>query len=147
MASVPDAIADDVVVLADPWSVSFHAITRNPPPVGGRVLVYGAGALGSTATAILTQLYDCEVGVVARWDAQADLARRRGATVFAAEPREDLVEAVAAWSGGTLRRPWEGLPVCYPGQVDVVYDTVGAGATVEVAMRVLAERGTWCSSG
>lgn len=144
---VPDGIADDVAVLADPWSVSFHAITRNPPPVGGRVLVYGAGALGSTATAILTQLYDCEVGVVARWDAQADLARRRGATVFAAEPREDLVEAVAAWSGGTLRRPWEGLPVCYPGQVDVVYDTVGAGATVEVAMRVLAERGTLVQLG
>jgi len=145
--AVPDPIPDEVAVLADPFSVSFHAITRNPPPRGGRVLVYGAGALGTTATAILTQLYDCEVGVVARWDAQAEVARSRGATVFSPEPREDLVEAVAAWSGAELRRPWEGLPVCYPGKVDIVYDTVGSPLTVEVGIRVLAERGTLVQLG
>ena len=144
---VPESIPDEVAVLADPWSVSFHAITRNPPPPGGRVLVIGAGALGSTAAAILRQLHDCDVAVVARWDAQADLARARGATVFDPEPAVGLVEAVAEWSGATLRHPWEGLPVCYPGRVDVVYDTVGSPSTVEVALRVLAERGTLVQLG
>ena len=79
--AVPDDIADEVAVLADPWSVSFHAITRNPPPPGGKVVVYGAGALGTTATAILRQLYpDVEVATVARWPAQARWpgARRDG---------------------------------------------------------------------
>src|SRR5690606_19351646 len=49
---VPDSVPDEVAVLADPFSVSLHAITRTPPPEGGRVVVYGAGALGTCAIAI-----------------------------------------------------------------------------------------------
>lgn len=145
---VPDSVSDEVAVLADPWAVSFHAITRNPPPPGGRVLVYGAGALGTTATAILTQLHeDLDVGVVARWPAQAALARRLGATVFDPEPRDALVESLAEWSGAATLHPWEGLPVAYPGHIDVVYDTVGSPLTVEAAMRVLSYRGTLVQLG
>jgi threonine dehydrogenase-like Zn-dependent dehydrogenase len=146
--AVPDAIADEVAVLADPWSVSFHAITRNPPAPGSKVVVYGAGALGTTATAILRQLYPTvDVATIARWPAQADLARSFGAEVFAPEPAEALIEALAAWSAATLRRPWNGLPVAYPGHVDVVYDTVGAPPTVELGMRILREQGTLVQLG
>jgi threonine dehydrogenase-like Zn-dependent dehydrogenase len=145
---VPDGIDDEVAVLADPWSVSFHAITRNPPPTVGRALVYGAGALGTTATAILRQLYpDVEVATVARWPAQAEHADGLGADVFAPHPNEELVELLAVWSGAPLRRPWEGLPVAYPGGIDVVYDTVGSPATTEVALRVLREQGTLVQLG
>lgn len=145
---IPDSISDEVAVLADPWSVSFHAITRNPPRPGSKVLVYGAGALGTTSTAILTQLYDdLDVGVVARWPAQAELARSMGATVFEPEPREALVESIAAWSGAPLLSPWEGLPVAYPGSVATVYDTVGSPMTIEAAMRVLEYRGTLVQMG
>ncbi len=145
---VPDAVADEVAVLADPWSVSFHAICRNPPPPGSRVVVYGAGALGTTATAILRQLHPgVEVATVARWPAQAEQAAALGAEVFASEPADALVEALAAWSGATLRVPWNGLPVAYPGRIDVVYDTVGAPATCEVALRVLREQGTLVQLG
>lgn len=145
---VPDDVSDEVAVLADPFSVSLHAVTRNPPPVGGRALVYGAGALGTTATAILAALYpEVAVATVARWPAQAALAGRLGATVFAPEPRVELVEQVAGWAEATLRHPWEGLPLAYPGGVDVVYDTVGAPETVEVALRVLAGRGTLVQLG
>ena len=35
-------------IFADPFAVSLHSITRHPPPPGGRVLVWGAGALGSS---------------------------------------------------------------------------------------------------
>lgn len=145
---VPDGVPDEVAVLADPWSVSFHAVTRHPPPEHGRALVIGAGALGSTATAILRQLRPTvEVGVVARWPAQAALATRRGATVFDPEPAEALVEDLAAWSGATLRRPWNGLPVAWPGHVDVVYDTIGSPRTVEIGIRLLRERGTLVQLG
>ena len=145
---VPDAIPDEVAVLADPWSVSFHAITRNPPAPGAKVIVFGAGALGTTATAILRQLYPTvEVATIARWPAQADEARSLGAEVFAPEPAGALLEALAAWSGATLRQPWNGLPVAYPGQVDVVYDTVGAPATVELGLRILREQGTLVQLG
>ena len=145
---VPDAIPDEVAVLADPWSVSFHAITRNPPAPGAKVIVFGAGALGTTATAILRQLYPTvEVATIARWPAQADEARALGAEVFAHEPADALLEALAAWSGATLRQPWNGLPVAYPGHVDVVYDTVGAPATVELGLRILREQGTLVQLG
>ena len=46
---VPDDLTDEQVVLADPFSVSLHAVTRHPPQPGGKVLVYGAGALGQCA--------------------------------------------------------------------------------------------------
>ena len=145
---VPDGIDDELAVLADPWSVSFHAITRNPPSPGSRAVVYGAGALGSTATAILRQLYPTvEVAAVARWPGQARHAAALGAEVFAPAPVEELVDALAAWSGATLRRPWEGLPVAYPGHIDAIYDTVGSPATTEVALRVLREQGTLVQMG
>jgi threonine dehydrogenase-like Zn-dependent dehydrogenase len=146
--AIPDDIADEVAVLADPFSVALHAVTRTPPPPGGRALVYGAGALGTCATAILRALHpDVEVGTVSMWDAQSAVASGLGATVFAPEPRDALIEAVAAWSGGVLRTPWEGLPTAWPGGIDVVYDTVGAPATLEVSLRVLRTRGSHVQMG
>jgi threonine dehydrogenase-like Zn-dependent dehydrogenase len=105
-------------------------------------VVYGAGALGTCAVAILRALHpDVEVAAVARWPAQERLVAGLGARTFAPEPREALIEQLAGWSGGVLRQPWEGLPITWPGAVDVVYDTVGAPDTFEVALRVLRSRG------
>ena len=138
-----------MAVFADPFSVSLHAITRHPPPPSGRALVYGAGSLGSCAVAILTALYpDVEVAVVARFDAQAQLADRLGAAkVLAPEPRLALIEELVAWGGGRLRQPLQGLPMAHPGPIDVVYDTVGKPETFEVGVRVLASRGTLVKAG
>src|SRR3954465_9294590 len=91
--SVPESIPDEAAVFADPFSVSLHAITRHPPPRSGRVLVYGAGSLGLCALAILRALSpEGGVAVVARFDAQAERARRFGAAkVLAHEPRLAVV--------------------------------------------------------
>ena len=145
---VPDSIPDEVAVLADPFAVSLHAITRHPPPRGGRVLVYGAGALGGCAVAILRALHpDVEVGVVARFGAQAALAHRLGATrVFAHAPVKALIEEAAAWSGGVLRGQHE-LPMAYPGGIDVVYDTITKKESLEVSVCLLRARGTLVKAG
>jgi threonine dehydrogenase-like Zn-dependent dehydrogenase len=111
--------------------------------------VYGGGALGSTATAIVRALYpDVEVMVVARFPAQAALARRLGATVVDPFPVDRLLEEAAAWSGGVLQR-FEGstLPMAHPGGFDVVYDTVGTAQTAEIGVRLLKARGTMVKSG
>ncbi len=149
---VPDVIDDEHAIFADPFAVSLHSVTRHPPPDGGRALVWGAGALGSCAVAILRALYpDVEVAVVARFDTQADLAARFGAhEVFRLGTRLELVEQLAAWSGGVLRPTMEGLdgiPMCHPGGIDVAYDTVGKPETFEVEVRVLQARGTLVKSG
>ncbi|MEY2420558.1 MAG: hypothetical protein QOI95_625 [Acidimicrobiaceae bacterium] len=144
---VPDSVPDEVAVFADPFAVSLHAVTRHAPPPGGKVMVYGAGALGTCTTAILRSLYpDVEVLVVARFGAQADLARKLGATVIAHEPALQVIEEAAAWSGGVLQ-PADGLPMAYPGAIDVVYDTVGKRETFEVGSRVARARGTIVKAG
>ncbi len=149
---VPAGVDDEHAIFADPFAVSLHSITRHPPPPGGRVLVWGAGALGSCAVAILRALYpDVEVGIVARWDAQADFATRLGAhRVFRLAGKLEMVEDIAAWSGGVLKPTMEGLggiPMCHPGGVDVAYDTIAKPDTFEVEVRVLKARGTLVKSG
>ncbi|HEY7916187.1 MAG TPA: alcohol dehydrogenase catalytic domain-containing protein [Acidimicrobiales bacterium] len=146
---VPDSVTDEVAVLADPFAVSLHAILRCPPPPTGRALVYGAGALGVTSVAILRSLYpEVELAVVARFPAQARLAADFGAgLVLAHEPRLELIEALAEWSGGVLHTAFAGLPMAHPGGIDVVYDTVARPETLEVGVRVLAERGSLVQTG
>jgi threonine dehydrogenase-like Zn-dependent dehydrogenase len=144
---VPAEVPDELAVFADPFAVSLHSVTRHPPVPDGKVMVYGAGALGTCATAILRALYpDVEVLVVARFDAQAALARKLGATVIGHEPASRVIEEAAAWSGGVLQ-PSDGLPMAYPGEIDVVYDTIGKQETFEVGARVLKARGTLVKAG
>jgi threonine dehydrogenase-like Zn-dependent dehydrogenase len=144
---VPDSVPDELAVFADPFAVSLHSVTRHPPTPGGKVMVYGAGALGTCATAILRALApDVEVLVVARFDAQAELARKLGATVIGHEPATAVIEQAAEWSGGVLRDS-DGLPMAYPGGIDVVYDTIGKKETFEVGTRVLKARGTLVKAG
>ncbi|MFZ4585207.1 MAG: zinc-dependent alcohol dehydrogenase [Acidimicrobiia bacterium] len=144
---VPDSIPDEIAVLADPFAVMLHGITRNPPPSGGKAMVYGAGALGTCATVILRALYpDVDVLVVARFPAQAQYARQLGATVIGHEPALQVIEEATEWSGGKLA-PADGLPMAFPGCIDVVYDTVGKRETFEVSARVLAARGTLVKAG
>lgn len=147
--AVPDSIPDEMAVFADPFSVSLHSITRHPPPRSGAALVYGAGSLGLCAVAILRTLYpDVAVAVVARFAAQAELARRFGvAKTLAHEPRTAIIEDLVDWGGGRLRQPLLGLPMAHPGAVDVVYDTVGKPETFEVGVRVLRSRGTLVKAG
>ena len=139
---VPASVPDELAVFADPFAVSLHGVTRHAPPPGGRVLVYGAGALGSAAVSILRALFpDVEVGVVARFPAQADLARRLGAhKVFGHEPVKGLIEEAAAWSGGVLHGNHD-LPMAYPGGIDVVYDTISRKESLEASVRLLKARG------
>ena len=33
---IPDSISDEAAVIADPFAVSLHSVTRNPPPAGGQ---------------------------------------------------------------------------------------------------------------
>jgi threonine dehydrogenase-like Zn-dependent dehydrogenase len=147
---VPDDVSDEVAVLADPFAVALHSITRHSPPAGGKAIVWGAGALGTSAVAILRSLYPTvEVAIVARTRAQQALATKLGAHLVVPSEQDDeaIVEALAQWSGGVLRKPWAGLPIAHPGFVDRVYDTIGAPKTLELAFRVMAPRGVISVTG
>jgi len=149
LIAVPDGVPDELAVFADPFAVSLHSITRHPPPKGGKVLVYGAGSLGSCAVAILKSLYpDVAVAVVARFPAQVAFVEKLGADlVLAPDDRLAIIEELSAWGGGILHTPMAGLPMAHPGAIDVVYDTIGKPETFEVGVRVLKARGTLVKSG
>ena len=138
---IPDGISDEAAVLADPFSVSFHAILHHPPPRDGIALVYGCGTLGLLAIAILRALFPgVRVLAVARFDHQAELARRFGAErVFDHAPPRAIIAGLAETLGVELNEPWRGLPMLNGG-VDVVYDTVTSPGTLEVGVRVARSR-------
>ena len=139
---IPDEVSDEAAVLADPFSVSLHAIRRTPPPDGGTAIVYGCGTLGLLAIVILRTLHpEVKIVAVARFDHQMRLAEKFGAAhVLAHRPTRAIVEAIAKETGADLAQPWRGLPVVNGG-VDVVYDTVSSAETLEVGVRVVRSRG------
>jgi threonine dehydrogenase-like Zn-dependent dehydrogenase len=146
---IPDAVSDEAAVLADPFSVSFHGVLKRPPAPGSTALVYGCGTLGLLAIAILRALHpDVRVLAIARYPHQGALAARFGAAVVLPhEPVRDIVSRVAAETGADVLTPWYGLPWLHGGGVDVVYDTVGLPATVEVGLRIAAPRGALVITG
>lgn len=145
---IPDGVTDEQAVLADPFSVSFHALLKRPPKEGSTALVYGCGTLGLIQVLQLRTFYpSVRVIAVARFPHQRALAERFGATVIDHQPTSTLVERVGALTGAQVLKPWFGLPWLYGGGVDVIYDTVAAPETLEVAVRVVAQRGAVVVTG
>jgi threonine dehydrogenase-like Zn-dependent dehydrogenase len=140
---VPEGVADEAAVLADPFSVSLHAVLRTPPRPRGRALVIGAGALGTTAVAVLRRWFpEIEVAVLCRYDHQREAVRRLGAHLAVDhEPRDAALAQLCEFAGGEARAALRGLAMSYPGGVDVVYDTVGTADTLELAVRAACTRG------
>ena len=66
--------------------------------------------------------------------------------MFAHEPAQQLIEEVAAWSGGVLRGQNE-LPMAYPGGIDVVYDTVHRRSRSRSRSACSRARGTLVKAG
>ncbi len=139
---IPDAISNEAAALADPFSVSFHAILKAPPKENGHVMVYGCGTLGLLAIVILRALYPtATIYAVARFAHQKALAKKLGAHhVFDHRPTRSIIESVAELLDTHLHEPWQGLPMLNGG-LDAVYDTVSAPETLEVAVRITRSRG------
>jgi len=76
---IPDSVSFDQAVLADPFSVSLHAILKSPPSSEGLALVYGCGTLGLLTILILRALFPTtRVIAIARYPHQERLARELG---------------------------------------------------------------------
>ncbi len=135
---VPEGITDEQAVLADPFSVSLHAILNFPPAdEGGTVLVYGCGTLGLLAIAILKLLYPAvRILAVYRYEHQKALAERFGAAeLIPWRPQGKIIEAVGSLTGAELLVPSRGKPML-DGGVQAVYDSVGTAESMEVGLRV-----------
>ena len=140
---IPDGVSNEAAALADPFSVSFHAILKAPPRENGKVMVYGCGTLGLLAIIILRALYPTvTIFAVARFQHQEKLARQLGAHhVLKHKPTRKIIELVANALGTYAHEPWQGLPMLNDG-LDAIYDTVSAPETLEVGVRITRSRGS-----
>jgi len=134
---IPGDVNFEQAVLADPFAVAMHAILKAPPAAGALALVYGAGGLGLLTVAALRALFPAaRVAIVARYPHQIDLARQLGAKhVISTRDPGKIVETVAEIVGARVHRPPRGLPWLLRG-VDVIYDMVGSGESMEVGVRI-----------
>jgi len=145
---IPDEVSFEQAVLADPFSVSLHAILKAPPAEGALALVYGCGSLGLLTIAALHALYPkTRIAVVARHPSQEKLAYEMGATrVIRTYSPTEIIEAVAEMTDTRVYRPDYGKPWLLRG-ADVIYDTIGSPETLEVGLRVAQPRASIVVTG
>ena len=139
---VPDGISDEQAVLADPFSVSLHAILNFPPGPRDTVVVFGCGTLGLLAVAILRLLYpQTRVIAIYKYAQQKVLAERFGATETVSwSPSRDIIPRIASLLGAEMLTPMYGKPMLNGG-VQMIYDTVGSAETMEIGLRICDFRG------
>jgi threonine dehydrogenase-like Zn-dependent dehydrogenase len=118
---VPDALPSSTAVLIEPFAAALHAIATIAPRAGDRIAVLGPRRLGMLVIAALAAERArsgraFEIVALARRPAMLALARELGAT-SALEVRGDGAELPSA-------------------SADVVIDTTGAPAGLELALRL-----------
>ena len=131
--AVPDDLPDEKAVLIEPLACAIHAARRAQVDDGSNVLVVGAGAVGLFITLALRELTSAaRITVVAKHRAQAECARRLGATDVVA-PGE-VIGGVRRSTRALRLEPERGSPFLLGG-VDVAIDAVGSPASIETALR------------
>jgi threonine dehydrogenase-like Zn-dependent dehydrogenase len=135
--ALPDEVSFDDAVLADPFAVALHALSKAPPAPRETALVFGCGGLGAAVVHLLTRLYpEANVFAVDPRRHARERATSLGAAQTFRESGAELIEAIARASGAAVMRPRFAMPWIHHG-VDIVFDTVGAPSTIETALRVI----------
>ncbi len=132
LTRIPDALAADAAGLnaaglAQPLSVGLHAARRAGAVDGDRVVLIGAGAIGTFVLAGLLSLVDAEVTVVDFPGPRLERAARLGAA-HTVPAGDTAVEEVAAVVGGR--------------GADVVIEASGAPGQLADAIRMVRPGGT-----
>jgi 2-desacetyl-2-hydroxyethyl bacteriochlorophyllide A dehydrogenase len=109
---LPEHVSFDAGVLVEPASVVLHALEKACPQPGEAVGVIGVGTLGALAIALLRLHSPCRIAAFGVREEELELARRLGAT-----------EAVL--SGDATHA-----------ELDLIVETAGAPAAVELATRL-----------
>lgn len=135
---VPDGLAPDVAVLAEPLAVTLHALRRSAP-ADGPVLIVGGGSVGLLAVvALRARPRPTPTVIVTRHEHQARLAAALGAAVV--EDSEDSIEELAARAGTSVRGRGSGATL--RGGYSTVIEAAGSRSALSLSARACAPRGT-----
>jgi threonine dehydrogenase-like Zn-dependent dehydrogenase len=119
---IPERISFEEAALLDVLAVSVHAMQIGRPRIGETAVVYGCGVLGLDTIQCLRAVGIGEIVAVAKYEFQAEAARRLGAReVILSQDGTDPSEAIRQLTDGS--------------GVDQVYECVG-GETDAIAQAI-----------
>jgi (R,R)-butanediol dehydrogenase / meso-butanediol dehydrogenase / diacetyl reductase len=127
LVSVPDGLSLDKAGLAQPLAVGLHAARRSGVADGDRVVLIGAGAIGSFVLTGIRYLANVDLSVIDFPGSRLDRAARLGATRVV-EAGEGAREALIAAIG--------------PPGADVVIEASGAPGQLNNAISMVRNGGT-----
>ena len=135
----PTDLTLDQAVLVEPLGIGAHAVLRNPPKQGAKVLIVSAGMMGlSVLMAAKAAQPDCEVTVISRYKFQSHMAENLGAKNILHEA--DGYKGIAKASGGKFFSAPMNKGVIIGG-FDIIYDCVGNSATLNDCLRWTKAKG------
>jgi len=127
LVPIPAGCELDHAGVAQPLAVGLHAAKRSRVADGDRVVLFGAGAIGTFILAGLTSIADADITVVDFAGERLDRAMRLGATRVI--PVTD--ELIAALSD-----------ILGPVGADVIIEATGAPGQLDVALSLVRQGGT-----
>jgi (R,R)-butanediol dehydrogenase/meso-butanediol dehydrogenase/diacetyl reductase len=127
LVPVPDGLDLDKAGLAQPLAVGLHAARRSGVADGDRVVLIGAGAIGSFVLTGIRYLADVDLSVIDFAGSRLDRAARLGATRVI-EAGEGAHDALVAAIG--------------PGGADIVIEASGAPGQLNNAISMVRNGGT-----
>lgn len=127
LAPLPDGLSLDHAGLAQPLAVGFHAARRSGAADGDRVVLLGAGAIGTFVLAALRSLVQADVTVVDFAGSRLDRALGLGG------------DRIVAVSDGVVD---DVLAAVDPRGADVVIEASGAPGQLAKAIRMVRSGGT-----
>jgi L-iditol 2-dehydrogenase len=139
---VPTYVSDDRAVLAEPLAVAVHAVMRNSPGAGERVLVIGGGPIAFCAVLSLAELgLGADITLYALDATHLDKARRLGAARALSSHDGKLIDVAADLTRAPRLKPILG-PDFLAGGFDRVFDCVGSARSLADAFAVTRPGGT-----
>lgn len=134
-AILPPGCSDEDGALIEPLSVGLHGVRMAEMPVGAKVLVLGAGAIGLAAAYWAKKLGAGRVVVTAYSERRGEIARNMGAHDFVAQKGLSDEEAGAAFNKALNGEP------------DIIIEAVGMAGVIAKAVNWVKMRGTIVSLG
>lgn len=134
---IPNNVSFEQAVLADPFSVAFHAILNLNPKKDSTILVYGLGVIGLLTIMCLKSLFEVKhILAIGKYEFQKELALKYGANYVFMKTDEQLIKDISDFLGIELYTPDRGLKWSLDG-VDGIIDTIASPKTIEVGIRIL----------
>jgi threonine dehydrogenase-like Zn-dependent dehydrogenase len=141
---VPDSVADEMAVLAEPLSCALHSVLRGIQAHAQQarsVLVVGCGTVGLlTVAALRASGISGRILAWAKHRHQQEMAAKLGADEVLPVSRDSYQE-LCRRSGATRHQAEIGRPTVLGG-FDLVFDCVGSSRSLDDAIRFTRSRGT-----